>query len=401
MRKHYDVVIIGGGIQGLSLAYYLARDGLQKIAVFEKSYLGSGASGRNGEMIRSAFGTREWIGLWDKSLRLWENLAAELDFNVMFTRHGYTVLATNPREFEGLKQNYETQQELGLQTTLLDAEDVIRLIPVLNPAMVAGGLLQINAGFARHDAAIWAYARAARRLKVDIFPFTEVTHIVVKSDRVQAVKTSGGEVETRLVVNAAGAHERSISKMVGLELPTEVNRVEIMVTEPLKPFLPTAVSAPGLLCYMHQSTRGEFIGGAEQDDFIASTSMRNSLGTTYAIASKYVRLYPRLAGVRMMRQWTGLTSQVPDHAPVLGPVPEIEGFLLSVAWSGYGFMGGPGGGKALSEYILGGDLPPEIRPFGAQRLTTGEWIMEPAIIKKEHKQDDSGSSNTAPSPSQD
>ena len=385
MRKNYDVVIIGGGIQGLSLAYYLARDGSQRIAVFEKSYLGSGASGRNGEMIRSAFGTREWIGLWDKSLHLWENLAAELGFNVMFTRHGYMVLANNPEEFEGLKQNQKTQQELGLQTELLNAGDVIRLIPALNPDMVAGGLLQTNAGFARHDAAIWGYARAARRLKVDIFPFTEVTDIAVQSGRVQAVKTSGGDIETRLVVNAAGAHERRISKMVGLELPTEVNRVEIMVTEPLKPFLPTAVSAPGLLCYMHQSSRGEFIGGAEQDDFIPSTSMRNSLGTTYAIASKYVRLYPRLAGVRMMRQWTGLTNQVPDHAPVLGPVPEIEGFILSVAWSGYGFMGGPGGGKALSEYILSGDLPSEIRPFTARRLETGELIHEPAIIKKEHR----------------
>ena len=385
MRKNYDVVIIGGGIQGLSLAYYLARDGSQRIAVFEKSYLGSGASGRNGEMIRSAFGTREWIGLWDKSLHLWENLAAELGFNVMFTRHGYLVLANNPEEFEGLKQNHKTQQALGLQTELLNAGDVIRLIPALNPDMVAGGLLQTNAGFARHDAAIWGYARAARRLKVDIFPFTEVTDIGVQSGRVQAVKISGGDVETRLVVNAAGAHERRILQMVGLELPTEVHRVEIMVTEPLKPFLPTAVSSPGLLCYMHQSARGEFIGGAEQDDFVPSTSMRNSLGTTYAIASKYVRLYPRLAGVRLMRQWSGLTSQVPDHAPVLGPVPEIEGFVLSVAWSGYGFMGGPGGGKALSEYILSGVLPPEIQPFNVRRLETGELIHEPAIIKKEHR----------------
>ena len=199
MRKGYDVVIIGGGIQGLALAYYLARDGSQRVVVFEKNYLGSGASGRNGEMIRSAFGSREWIGLWDKSLQLWENLAAELGFNVMFTRHGYLVLAANPEEFEGCRRNKETQQEFGLSTSIMDAEDVTKLIPAINPDMVAGGLLQTNAGFARHDAAIWAYAGAARRLNVDIFPFTEVTDIVVKSGRVQAVKTSGGEVETRTV----------------------------------------------------------------------------------------------------------------------------------------------------------------------------------------------------------
>jgi sarcosine oxidase subunit beta len=384
MRKHYDVVIIGGGIQGLSLAYYLARDGSRRVVVFEKNYLGSGASGRNGEMIRSAFGSREWIGLWDKSLQLWENLAAELGFNVMFTRHGYLVLATNPEEFEGCRRNKETQQEFGLATSVMDAEDVTRLIPAINPDMVAGGLLQTNAGFARHDAAIWGYAQAAQRLKVDIFPFTEVTDIVVKSGRVQAVKTSRGDVETRTVVNAAGAHDQRISQMVGLELPTVAHRVELMVTEPLKPFLPKAVSAPGLLCYMHQSARGEFIGGAERDDFVPSTSMKNSLGTTCAIAKKYVRLFPRLAGARMMRQWTGLISQTPDHAPIIGPVPEIEGFLLSVAWSGYGFMGGPGGGKALAEYIISGQAPSEIRPFNAQRFKTGELVIEPAIIRKEH-----------------
>jgi heterotetrameric sarcosine oxidase beta subunit len=384
MRKHYDVVIIGGGIQGLSLAYYLARDGSRRVVVFEKNYLGSGASGRNGEMIRSAFGSREWIGLWDKSLQLWENLAAELGFNVMFTRHGYLVLATNPEEFEGCRRNKETQQEFGLATSVMDAEDVTKLIPAINPDVVAGGLLQTNAGFARHDAAIWGYAQAAQRLKVDIFPFTEVTDIVVKSGRVQAVKTSGGDVETRTVVNAAGAQDQRISQMVGLELPTVAHRVELMVTEPLKPFLPKAVSAPGLLCYMHQSARGEFIGGAERDDFVPSTSMKNSLGTTCAIAKKYVRLFPRLAGARMMRQWTGLISQTPDHAPIIGPVPEIEGFLLSVAWSGYGFMGGPGGGKALAEYIISGQAPSEIRPFNAQRFKTGELVIEPAIIRKEH-----------------
>ena len=383
MRKNYDVVIIGGGIHGLSLAYYLVRDASMRVALFEKSYLGSGASGRNGEMIRSAFGSRQWIALWDKSLKMWEDLAAELDFNIMFTRHGYLILATNNAEFENLKQNWQTQQEFDLATEILDAAQVLRLIPELNPDIVAGGLLQTNAGFARHDAAVWAYARAARRLNADIFPFTEVTDIEVDAGRVRAVKTSRGEVETPMVVNAAGAHDRSIAQMAGLELPTQAQRVEIMVTEPLKPFLTKAVSAPGLMSYMHQSARGEFIGGASEEDYKPSTSMKNSLATTCAIAGTYVRLFPRLAGVRMMRQWTGLTSQTPDHAPIIGPVPEIQGFLLSVGWAGYGFMGGPGGGKALAEYIISGETPSEMRPFHAERFKTGELVHEPAIIKKE------------------
>jgi len=384
MRKNYDVVIIGGGIQGLALAYYLARDASLRVALFEKSYLGSGASGRNGEMIRSAFGSRQWIALWDKSLKLWEDLATELDFNVMFTRHGYLILATNDGEFENLKQNWQTQQEFGLATKILETDEILRLIPDINPGVVAGGLLQTNAGFARHDAAIWAYARAARRLNADLFPFTEVTGIGVEAGRVRAVKTSRGEVETPTVVNAAGAHDRSIAQMAGLDLPTETRRVEVMVTEPLKPFLPKAVSAPGLTAYMHQSARGEFIGGASDEEYVPSSSMKNTLSTTLAIARTYVRLFPRLAGVRMMRQWTGLTSQTPDHAPVIGPVPGIQGYLLNVDWAGYGFMAGPGGGKALSEYMIGGRIPPEIRPFRLERFETGELVHEPAIIKKEH-----------------
>ena len=155
-----------------------------------------------------------------------------------------------------------------------------------------------------------------------------------------------------------------------------------MVTEPIKPFLPIAVSAPGLMLYMHQSARGEFIGGGEREDFAPSNSMKNSIGTTRAIASKYVRLFPGLCGVRMMRQWAGLICGTPDHAPILGPVPEIEGFILSVGWGGYGFMGGPGGGKALAEFIISGEVPPEIRPFNLQRFKTGELIKEPAIIKR-------------------
>ncbi|MEJ2727805.1 MAG: FAD-dependent oxidoreductase [Deltaproteobacteria bacterium] len=176
MKPNYDVVIIGGGVQGLSLAYNLAKNGTGKIAVFEKSYLGSGASSRNGEMLRSAFASKEWIRFFDKSLQLWETLASELDFNVMYTRCGYLILASTPKEFELCCTNVETQQSFGLKTELLTSKDVRRLIPAINPEMAAGGILQKNGGFARHDAAVWAYARSAQRLKVDIFPFTEVMY---------------------------------------------------------------------------------------------------------------------------------------------------------------------------------------------------------------------------------
>lgn len=380
MRKNYDVVIVGGGIQGLSLAYYLARDGLSRVAVFEKSYLGSGASSRNGQMIRSAFGSTEWIRLWDKSLRLWENLAHELNYNVMFTRHGYLVLATAPEQLELFRINSKRQQNFGLKTSLLDAQEIVKLIPAINPELVAGGNLQLNAGVARHDATIWAYTKAARNLNVDIFPFTEVVDIELKSGVVQGVRTSRGDVETRIVVNAAGAHDRRIAAMAGLDLPSQIYTNEIMVTEPIKPFLPIAVSVPGLRAYMHQSTRGEFVGGAERENKPPGNSMKSSLAGTRDIVRKYVRLYPGLAGVKLMRQWVGLISATEDHSPILGPVAGIEGFILSVGWGGYGFMGGPGGGKSLAEFILSGEVPPEIRPFNLERFKTGALVKETALL---------------------
>jgi sarcosine oxidase subunit beta len=367
MKKNYDVVVVGGGIHGLATAYYLAKAGLNKIAVFEKNYLGSGASGRNGEMVRSAFGSRQWIRLYDKSVRLWENLSRELDFNVMFSRHGYMILATSAQQYENLQKNFKTQQDLGLNTRLLETQEVIKLVPQINPAMVAGGLLQLNGGSARHDGAIWAYAKAAKRLGVDIFPFTEVADIIVKSCAVQAVRTSLGDVETK------------IAGMVGVELPTATYRNEMMVTEPIKPFLRIAISAPSISAYMHQSARGEFLGGGKIKNPSPCASMKNCLATTRYIAAQYVRLFPHLAGVRMMRQWAGNTCVSPDKGPLLGPVPDVEGFILSVGWGGYGFMGGPGGGKVLAEFILSGEVPPEMLPFNPQRFEKGELVHESAI----------------------
>ncbi|TES91697.1 MAG: FAD-dependent oxidoreductase [Anaerolineales bacterium] len=380
MKKKYDVVIVGGGVQGLSLAYNLARYGLHRVAVLEKSYIGSGASGRNGEMIRSAFASEEWIRLFDKSLRIWETLSGELDFNVMFTRHGYLILASTSEEMAACQNNIKRQNELGIGTRLVDAEEVINLIPALNTQVVTGGIFQSDGGFARHDAVVWAYAGAARRLKVDICPFTEVIDIVVKSGKVLGVKTTQGDIETRTVVNAAGAYARRVAGMVGVELPLEIYRLEMMVTEPLKPFLRVALSSPHMMGYMHQTTRGEFAGGAEPENFSPYTGLKSTLVAAQDMARKFVFLFPGLYGARLMRQWAGVVSKTPDRGPLLGAVEEVEGFILSVGWGGYGFMGSPAGGKLMAQLIINGEAPAEIRPFSPKRFKTGELITESTII---------------------
>jgi sarcosine oxidase subunit beta len=381
MKKSYDVVIIGGGAQGLSLAYNLASKGLSNVAVLDKSYPGSGASGRNGEMIRSAFASEEWIRLFDASLTVWETLSRELDFNIMFNRRGYLVLASTSEEMAICRSCFELQKKFGLNTQLLDDIDVYKLIPALSPEMIAGGVLQPDAGFARHDALIWAYGRAARRLGVDIFPYTEATGIGIDQGHIKNVTTAKGSVETRTVVNAAGGHAATIARMVGVQLPSDTYRLEMLVTEPIKPFLTPALASLNIMGYMHQTTRGEFSGGTELETMQPSKSLKSTLRLTGDMMKKFIRLFPGLAGVRLMRQWGGLVDMTADIAPVLGPVPGVNGFILDCGWV-YGFMGAPAAGKFLADYIISGQMPPEIAPFGLERFETGKLVPDKSLVVK-------------------
>ncbi len=379
MHRTYDVVIIGGGVQGLSLAYNLAKRGLDSIAVLEKSHIGSGASSRNGEMIRSAFGSKEWIRLFNLSLQLWETLSEELDFNVMFTRCGYLVLAATFDEMKTYQTFVELQKGFGLDTRLIDQDEVLRRIPPINPEMAAGGIFQPKGGFARHDAVLWAYEKAARRLRVDIIPFIEVKDIVIENSAVTCVKTTKGNIATRTVVNAAGGHAKKIAAMAGVELPTRVYRLEMLATEPLKPFLPVAISSPHTLSYMHQTTRGEFVGGAETAHLTPVESLRSTGEAVRDMAGKFVHLFPGLSGVKLMRQWAGIIDMASDASPVLGPVSGVKGFVLDCGWV-YGFTGAPAGGKLLADFILTGKMPPDIRPFNFNRFEKGKLIQDLSLV---------------------
>jgi sarcosine oxidase subunit beta len=381
MKKIYDVVIIGGGAQGLSLAYNLARKGLRNVVVLDKSYPGSGASGRNGEMIRSAFASTEWIRFFDASLRIWETLSAELRFNLMFNRRGYLVLASTPEELDVCHEGLKLQKSYGLNTFPLVEKEIRELVPALNPEMVCGGIMQPDAGFARHDALVWAYMRAARRLNVDIFSDTEVTGIATENGCIKSVSTTQGTIETSTVVNAAGGQAGHVAEMVGLRLPSDTYCLEMIVTEPLKPFLTPALASLNILGYMHQSTRGEFSGGADLEKFEPSKSLKNTLLLTRDMAVKFVRLFPDLAGARLMRQWGGLVDMTEDIAPVLGPVTGTKGFILDCGWV-YGFMGAPAGGKFLADYILSGKMPVEIAPFGIERFKTGKLVHDQSLVLK-------------------
>ncbi len=375
----YDAVIVGGGLQGIALAYELAKREFGRVAVIEAAYPGAGASGRNGGMIRSAFATEEWIGLFDDSLRRWQTLSAELDFNVLFTSAGYLSLASTPDAFEAARRNVTLQRRHGLRVELLGHDAVRDLCPEMAPRMIAGGVLQTDAGFAHHDATLWAYAQAAARRGVEIHPYTTATAIGVEGGAVRSVTTDRGELSTRVVVDAAGGQARDVARLAGVDVPVEVFRLEAMVTEPLEPFLRPAVSSPAIMGYCHQTTRGEFVGGTEPEVPVPSESIRSTLDGARDMAAKFVRLFPRLAGVRMMRHWSGVVTQTADVAPILGPAAEIDGLYLDCGWV-YGFVGAPSAAALLGELIATGVTPPVLAPFGLERFAEGRLIRETSLV---------------------
>jgi sarcosine oxidase subunit beta len=377
--RSYDVVIVGAGVQGLALAYELCRRGVSSVAVLDRSWPGSGASGRNGEMIRSAFASTEWSRLFHHSLARWARLSAELDYNVLFSPTGYVVLASTEEEVRRCHENAATHARLGIDTEVLDASAARRLLPAASPDLVLGGLLQPRAGFAHHDAVVWAYLRAAARLGAHIFPGVEVHAVQTAAGRATGVRTSRGPITAGAVVNAAGATAAQLNRTVGLSLPLIQARLEMIVTQALKPFLRYAVASPHLLGYCHQTGRGEFVGGTELPRTDATASLNSTYDLLRDMARKWVRLFPALAGVRLLRHWAGTVSQAPDLAPVLGAAPGLAQFYLTIGWV-YGFMAAPGSAHLLAEQIVSGRVPPLIEPFAAQRLLDGRLISESSLV---------------------
>lgn len=378
-RLRYDVVVVGGGAHGLALAYELTQQGIRDVAVLEAAYPGSGASGRNGELIRSAFSSPEWCRLFEVSLSKWKHLSAELDYNVLFTSAGYMIVASTAEQVAQLKRDHRSHSNFGVQTRYLDATETLAVVPSLAPAEVAGGLIQDGAGYAHHDATVWGYAQAAARGGAEIFPYLPVRAITVLNGSVVGVKTDQGEISTGLVVNAAGAFARDVSAMAGVEVPTERYRLEIIATESLKPFLRPSLALLEPLGYCHQTSRGEFVGGTEYAVANPADNLNTTLTGIRDIATKFVRWIPRLAGARVVRHWAGLVDKTFDLAPVMGPVPGVDGLYLDCGWI-YGFMAVPGAALLLARSIASGAVDPVVAPFTVERLWNGTPIPEQTVV---------------------
>jgi sarcosine oxidase subunit beta len=377
-RSRAAIVIVGGGIQGLSIAFNLARRGAAGIRVLDAGYFQGGASGRNGTLIRGGFGSPEWTGLFAHSARLWAGLSRTLGENVMFSRRGYLIVAQSAATLARLEGLLPLHRQHGLSVSLLRPSEVQALEPALDIAGLAGALHLRDGGVAPHHAAMRGYRAACRRAGVTIEYGRAVTGFERRGDRIAAVLAGDEAIDCERVVIAAGAASPALGALAGVEIPGFPQRIEALALEPVRPVLRAAVALPDRLCYLHQTARGEIVGGAEVPERPQPT-LRTDAAALAATAAAFAEAFPCLGGLRILRQWAGLLHATADWGPLIGPHPDLAGLWVSAGWS-YGFAGAPAAGDLLAASMLADRVDQRIAPFAVDRFRRGRPVHEGAIV---------------------
>jgi sarcosine oxidase subunit beta len=328
------------------------------------------------------------VHFYNEALTRYEGLSVELGFNVLFSQGGHLTLAHTESAITGLRVRAETNQLNGVNSRVIYPDEIRRLVPMLDLSSrprfpVLAALFHPPGGIIRHDAVVWAYARAADRLGAEIHPFTEVTGIEVSGGRVQGVVTTRGHIATNTVVNATAGWASTIAKMAGVRLPIVTHPLQAFVTEPLKPFLDKVLVSATYHVYITQTDRGELVIGQEIDPY-SSYSMRSTLPFLETGARHAVELLPCIAGVKVLRQWAGICDMTPDFAPIMSTVPDLKGFVLDVGWGTYGFKAAPAAAYRIAELIATGRTPALIAPFSIERFATNQLLGEKAAAAVSH-----------------
>ncbi len=390
LKPRYDVVVIGAGVHGLSIAYYLAKNHkITNVAVLDKVYLGGGNSGRNTAIIRANYMTVEGVHFYSESLKLYEELSKELNFNLLFSQIGHLSLAHTDSAVNGLWRRAEVNKALVVNSRVIWPDEIKRMVPALDTSdrpryPVKAALYHAPGGVIRHDAVVWGYARGVERHGGEVHPRTEVITIDVTDHQVTGVRTDKGEViRADCVVNATSGYCTTVSKMVGVDLPVVTHPLQACVTEPLKPFLDKVVVSANLHVYVYQTDRGELVMGSEIDPY-SSYSQGSTLETLESIVAHALELFPGLRHVRVLRQWGGLCDMTPDYSPILGEVDGLKGFVLDVGWGTYGFKAGPVSGKRIAELIATKRTPDIIRPFRLSRFREDRLVSEKGAAAVSH-----------------
>jgi len=351
MKNKADVVIVGGGINGCSLAYQLAKKGLE-VVLLEKNYIASGATGRCGAGIRQQWSTKENVRLAMESVKIFERLSREFG-DIGFRQGGYLIAIHDDNEMKQAEKNVEMQRSLGLKVSIIDSDEITKIVPILD----VEGMHAIGATFCPTDGhadpfkTTFAYAREAVKNGAEILTHTEVKAISKNNGRINSVKTDNGEIKTSFVVDAAGVWSKEIARMAGIEIPNVPYRKEIIVTERIKPLFKAMVISFKDGIYFSQQDEGQILGGIPNPHERKGYLTMPTFSFLTHMAKTLTRYAPSLSYIRVLRHWTGFYDVSPDARPIIGEDPNVKGFIHCHGFSGHGFMLSPMVTKILTEYI--------------------------------------------------
>jgi heterotetrameric sarcosine oxidase beta subunit len=378
----YDVVVVGAGGHGLATAYHLARDhGVKRVAILEKRLLGYGNVGRNTTIVRSNYLLPENHYFYEDSLRRWETLSRDLNYNVMYSPRGVIDLAHSDGDMVALARRGNAMRVAGIDAELLDARGLAHFAPELNPNLarrfpVVGALLQRRGGTVRHDAVAWGYARAATALGVDIIEDCEVTGVRSAAGVATGVETSRGYVKADRIVFAVAGHSGAIGAMLGVQMPIETHLLQAMVTEPVKPLISSVLVYvyPHGEVYLTQSDRGGVVMGGNLDGFPSYTREGQWFRLEDVVQSA-VALLPQLASLRILRQWAGTNDMSMDGSFIIDRI-RFDNVFINGGWCYGGFKAIPASGAACAALVATGTAPDLIRHHGLARFRTGHLLDE-------------------------
>ena len=388
LKPRYDVVIIGGGGHGLATAYYLAKDhGITDVAVIEQGYIGGGNTGRNTAIIRSNYLTPDGVHFYEESVKLFQGLSREFDFNIMYSERGHFTLAHTDAAIRTMRWRAEVNKHLGVESELVMRDELARLVPQLNMSdevryPILAALYHAPGSIARHDAVAWGYGGVASRQGVEIHQQTRVTGILREGGRLTGVETDRGVVHCGRAVQMVAGSSSLVARLAGFKLPIRTIPLQACVSQPLKPVLDAIVVSGSLHTYISQTPRGELVMGGATDPY-PLYSTRSSLEFKEGLMAHMLELFPFLAEVKLLRQWAGMTDMTPDFSPIMGLTP-IENYYVDSGWGTWGFKATPVVGKRMAELIATGRVPDLIKPFRLERFEEFKLVGEKGAASVGH-----------------
>lgn len=378
-KAEYDIVIIGGGGHGLSTAYYLAKEhGLTNVAVLEKGYIGGGNVGRNTTIVRANYFLQGNSEFYSHSLKLWEGLEEDLNYNVMHSQRGIINLFHSDGQRDAAARRGNMMISQGDDAILLDRDALREMLPYLNyddlRFPIYGGLYHPRGGTARHDAVAWGYARGADQRGVDLIQNCEVTGIDIENGTVRGVQTTRGAIRARKVGIVVAGRSSQVAVMAGMRLPIESHVLQAFVTEGLKPCIDHVVTFGMGHFYISQSDKGGLVFGGDLD-FYASYAARGNLPTVESVMEAGVALMPMIGKARVLRSWGGIMDMSPDGSPIIDRTP-IDGLYLNCGWNYGGFKAVPGSGNVFAHLMATDRYHENATGFRLDRFRTGRGIID-------------------------